>query len=155
MLLMNWHSVGVKVVAISTSVLVVLSIGLLIGFSHIEKQKLIERKVEASRQLLLVAESIRDHVVNEWESGLITPEQLRQLTANNPNAKSIILQSVPTARAWDVIESKANEGGFRRGVARLSGVAVKAGDGRDVDDLAKHFATRFRVLLDNETPPVP
>ena len=113
MFLMNWHSVGVKVVAISTSVLIVLCIGLLLGFSHVEKQKLIERKVESSRQLLLVAESIRDHVVKEWDSGLITPEQLQQLTANNPNAKSIILQTVPTARAWEVIEAKANEGGFR------------------------------------------
>lgn len=113
MLLMNWHSVGVKVVAITMAVLTVLGIGLLIVFSNAEKQKLIDRKIESSRQLLLISESIRDNVVKKWESGLYSPEQLVQLTQDKPNKRELVLSTVPTANAWDVIEAKAKEGGFR------------------------------------------
>ncbi|MDD1620587.1 MAG: methyl-accepting chemotaxis protein [Methylococcaceae bacterium] len=113
MLLMNWHSVGVKVVAITMTVLTVLGIGLLIVFSNAEKQKLIDRKIESSRQLLLISESIRDNVVKKWESGLYSPEHLVQLTQEKSNKRELVLSTVPTANAWDVIEAKAKEGGFR------------------------------------------
>ncbi|QPK64563.1 methyl-accepting chemotaxis protein [Methylomonas sp. LL1] len=115
MLMMNWHSVGVKVVAITMAVLTVVGIGVLVIFSNVQKQNLIDRKIETSRQLLLVSESIRDNVVKKWESGIYSPEQLMQLTQNQDRAKSreLIIATVPTANAWDVIEAKAKEGGFR------------------------------------------
>ncbi len=113
MVLMNVHSVGVKVVAITMLVLTVLGIALLIIFANAEKQKLIERKVDASRELLIVSESIRDHTVKKWEEGLYSPEQLRQLVENKPNRRELILETVPTANAWQVIESEAKDGGFR------------------------------------------
>ncbi|AMK76313.1 MULTISPECIES: methyl-accepting chemotaxis protein [Methylomonas] len=115
MFLMNWHSVGVKVVAITTGILVVLGLGLLLMFANIEKQKLIDRKIESSRQLLLLSESIRDNVAKKWESGLYSPAHLRQLIQDKDEAssRSLILATVPTANAWDVIEAKAKEGGFR------------------------------------------
>lgn len=115
MFLMNWHSVGVKVVAITTGILFVLGLGLLLMFANIEKQKLIDRKIESSRQLLLLSESIRDNVSKKWESGLYSPEYLRQLVQGKDEAsrRSLIIATVPTANAWDVIEAKAKEGGFR------------------------------------------
>ena len=63
MFIMNWHSVGVKVVAITMTVLTIVGIGILIVFTTVQKQNLIDRKIETSRQLLLVSESIRDNVV--------------------------------------------------------------------------------------------
>ncbi|WP_026602332.1 methyl-accepting chemotaxis protein [Methylomonas sp. 11b] len=115
MFLMNWHSVGVKVVAITTGILFVLGLGLLLMFANIEKQKLIDRKIESSRQLLLLSESIRDNVSKKWESGLYSPAYLRQLVQDKDDAsrRSLIIATVPTANAWDVIEAKAKEGGFR------------------------------------------
>jgi methyl-accepting chemotaxis protein len=115
MFLMNWHSVGVKVVAITTGILFVLGLGLLLMFANIEKQKLIDRKIESSRQLLLLSESIRDNVSKKWESGLYSPEYLRQLVQGKDEAsrRALIIATVPTANAWDVIEAKAKEGGFR------------------------------------------
>ncbi|MDT4289046.1 methyl-accepting chemotaxis protein [Methylomonas sp. MO1] len=112
---MNWHSVGVKVVAITTGILFVLGLGLLLMFANIEKQKLIDRKIESSRQLLLLSESIRDNVSKKWESGLYSPAYLRQLVQDKDDAsrRSLIIATVPTANAWDVIEAKAKEGGFR------------------------------------------
>ncbi|WP_230874775.1 methyl-accepting chemotaxis protein [Methylomonas sp. LL1] len=97
------------------AVLTVVGIGVLVIFSNVQKQNLIDRKIETSRQLLLVSESIRDNVVKKWESGIYSPEQLMQLTQNQDRAKSreLIIATVPTANAWDVIEAKAKEGGFR------------------------------------------
>ena len=115
MLIMNWHSVGVKVVAITMTLLTIVGVVSLIAFSNLQKQNLIDRKIESSRQLLLVSESIRDNVVKKWEDGLYSPEQLMQLVQNkSPSAgRAIIVGTVPTANAWDVIETKAKEGGFR------------------------------------------
>ena len=115
MLMMNWHSVGVKVVAITMALLTIVGIGGLVAFSNLQKQNLIERKIESSRQLLLVSESIRDNIVKKWEDGLFSPEILIQSIQNKSPAASreIIIATVPTANAWDVIEAKALEGGFR------------------------------------------
>ena len=114
-MLMNWHSVGVKVVAISMTVLTIVGVGILIVFSNVQKQNLIDRKIEASRQLLLVSESVRDNTIKKWEDGIFTPELLMQLTQNRDPAskKELVVATVPTANAWAVIEAKAKEGGFR------------------------------------------
>ena len=114
-MLMNWHSVGVKVVAISMTVLTLVGIGILITFSNVQKQNLIDRKIESSRQLLLVSESVRDNVIKKWENGVFSPQLLIQLTQNQDQTtkRNIITATVPTANAWDVIEAKAKEGGFR------------------------------------------
>lgn len=115
MLIMNWHSVGVKVVAITMSALTILGIVILVIFANAEKQNLVELKIESSRQLLLVSEAIRDNVVKKWEAGLYSPEILIQATqGKSPSiAREMIIATVPTANAWDVIETKAREGGFR------------------------------------------
>ncbi|MGR8929824.1 MAG: methyl-accepting chemotaxis protein [Gammaproteobacteria bacterium] len=113
--MMNWHSVGVKVVAISMTVLTLVGIAILSIFISSEKQNLIEQKIDASRQLLLVSESIRDNVVTKWEKGIYTPELLVQLSENKSPSelRDLIMAAVPTANAWEVIESKAKEAGFR------------------------------------------
>ena len=115
MFLMNWHSVGFKVVAITMTVVTLLSVVFLIFFAQLEKQKLIDRKVEYSRQLLLISESVSNEALKKWESGLYSPEQLMQLTQDkNPaTSRELIVSMVPVASAWNVIEEKAKEGGFR------------------------------------------
>lgn len=115
MLMMNWHSVGVKVVAITMSVLTTVGIVILLIYSNVEKQNLIDKDIQSSRQLLIMAESIRDNVVKKWELGIYSPEILRNLveTSGPDKAKSIVLASVPTANAWDVVEMQASKHGFR------------------------------------------
>ncbi len=117
MLLMNWHSVGFKVVAINMAVLTLLGVGSLLLFSQVEKQKLIDRKIESSRQLLMISESILDSVVKKWDSGIYTTEQLKLLLKKKELTTEVdldlVLATVPIANAWDVIEAKAKEGEFR------------------------------------------
>ncbi len=114
MAMMNWHSVGVKVVAITMSVLTAVGIGILVVYSQVEKQKMIDQEIQASRQLLVLAESIRDNVVKKWELGIYNPERLRELAEQNPSkARELVIASVPTANAWDVVEAEAKDHGFR------------------------------------------
>ncbi len=115
MLLMNWHSVGVKVVAITMSVLTVIGIGLLILYADQQKQQLIDHKIQSAKQLILVSESVRNHVVTNWEKGVFSTEQLKQLIQgkNRSEAEQIVFATVPVANAWAVIQKKAQEGEFR------------------------------------------
>jgi len=115
MLMMNWHSVGVKVVSITMSVLTLVGIAILVVYANVEKQKLVDREIQSSRQLLILSESIRDNVVKKWEAGIYSPEQLMHLVQQNDPAKSrdLVIATVPTANAWDVIESEAKDHGFR------------------------------------------
>lgn len=115
MFLMNWHSVGFKVVAINMTIVTLLSVTFLIYFAQLEKQKLIERKIEYSRQLLLISESIRDDSLKKWENDIYSTEQIIQIAQTNSPAvsKELIISMIPVASAWNVIEAKAQEGGFR------------------------------------------
>ena len=114
-MLMNWHSVGVKVIAITMTGLTILGIAGLVAFSSTQKQNLINRKIESSRQLLLVSESIKESAIKKWQNGLYSPELLTQLTQNKSAADSreIIISTVPIATAWDAVQAKASLGGFR------------------------------------------
>lgn len=115
MLMMNIHSVGVKVVAITMTALTIVGIGILVVFYNLQQQKLIDRKIASSRQLLMVSESIRDNVTKKWEAGVFSPEQLTKLVQEKgqASARDLVIATVPTANAWDVVEAKATEGGFR------------------------------------------
>ncbi|WKJ88796.1 methyl-accepting chemotaxis protein [Methylomonas montana] len=97
------------------SVLTLVGIAILVVYANVEKQKLVDREIQSSRQLLILSESIRDNVVKKWEAGIYSPEQLMHLVQQNDPAKSrdLVIATVPTANAWDVIESEAKDHGFR------------------------------------------
>ena len=115
MLMMNWHSVGVKVIAITMSVLSVLAIVLLFLYAGNEKQKVIDNNIDASKQLLLISESIRNNTIKKWEQGLFTTDLLKELIVNKTasEAKSLVIATVPVATAWNVIQEKELIGDFR------------------------------------------
>ena len=121
MLMMNWHSVGVKVIAITMSVLSVMAIVLLILYANDEKQKVIDSNIHAAKQLLLVSESVRSNMIDKWDQGVFTTTQLRQLIENKSpeQVKSIVIATVPVATAWNIVQEKAKEGNFRFKVPRV------------------------------------
>jgi len=115
MLMMNWHSVGVKVIAITMSVLSVMAIILLALYAHDEKQKVIDSNIHAAKQLLLVSESVRSNMIDKWDQGVFTTTQLRQLIENKTPelVKSLVVATIPVATAWNIVQEKAKEGNFR------------------------------------------
>jgi len=121
MLTMNWHSVGVKVMAITMSVLSVMAIILLLLYANDEKQKVIDANIHAAKQLLLVSESVRSNMIDKWNQGVFTTTRLRQLIKNKTpeQIKSIVTATVPVATSWNIVQEKAKEGSFRFKAPRI------------------------------------
>jgi len=121
MQLMNIHSVGTRVIAITMTTLTILGIGILILFANNEKQKVIDTNIEAAKQLLLISESIRSNTINKWNQGVFTAEHLNQLIKNKSpsKARDIVISTVPVATAWNVIQEKAKESNFRFKAPRI------------------------------------
>lgn len=115
MIMMNWNSVGVKVVAITLTGLAILAWGLLVTYGVSEKQKLIESEIQNAKNLLLVSESVRENTNQKWESGIFSVELLKIIAGDsiNPERRAKILATVPVMNAMNVIEATAKEGNFR------------------------------------------
>ncbi len=115
MIMMNWNSVGVKVVAITLTGLAIIACGLLVTYGISEKQKLIESEIQNAKNLLLVSESIRENANQKWESGIFSVELVKIMAGDsiNPERRAKILATVPVMNAMDVVEAKAKEGNFR------------------------------------------
>ncbi|MGR9114544.1 MAG: methyl-accepting chemotaxis protein [Gammaproteobacteria bacterium] len=115
MIMMNWHSVGVKVVAITLSALAVIAGILLVIYGLSEKEKLIAAEIQKAKNLILVSESVRENINAKWEKGIYSTELVRQLAQNSSGKekKEKVLATVPVMNAWDVIQAKAKEGNFR------------------------------------------
>ncbi|WP_223842356.1 methyl-accepting chemotaxis protein [Methylotuvimicrobium alcaliphilum] len=113
--MMNWNSVGVKVVAITLTGLAIIACGLLVTYGISEKQKLIESEIQNAKNLLLVSESVRENTNQKWESGIFSVELVKIMAGDsiNPERRAKILATVPVMNAMDVVEAKAKEGNFR------------------------------------------
>ncbi len=141
-MLMNWHSVGVKVVAITMTALTAMSIILLLLYATNEKDKVVAKKIEAAKQLLLVSESVRNNTINKWEQGIFTTDYLKQLIQNKSpsRAKEIVLAAVPVATSWNVVQEKAKEGNFRFKAPRFNARNPK----NEPDNIEREALTYFQ-----------
>ncbi|MGR9051422.1 MAG: methyl-accepting chemotaxis protein, partial [Gammaproteobacteria bacterium] len=121
MIMMNWHSVGVKVVALTLSVLTVIALLILLVYGISEKQKLIDTEIENARHLVLISESVRDNINAKWEKGIYSAALVRQLASNSSGKekREKVLATVPVMNAWEVLQAKAKEGGFRFKAPRI------------------------------------
>lgn len=115
MIMMNWQSAGVKVLAITLSTLSVMAIGLIILFAKQNQEKILDANKHSAKQLLSFSESVRNSSIEKWNQGIISPRYLRYLVKNkNPSAaKSIIMSTLPESSSWNVMTEKAKEGNFR------------------------------------------
>lgn len=142
MLMMNWHSVGVKVVAITMAVLTIIGIGLLLLYANLQKQQLIDNKIQSAKQLMLVSESVRNHVVQKWETGVFSTQQVKELVRDKSNstARKLVLATVPVANAWHVIQEKAQEGDFRFKAPRINARNPK----NEADNIERQVLAHFQ-----------
>ena len=143
MRLMNLYSVGVKVVAITMSLLTLLTIIVLISYNNSEKQKIIAQEVEHSRNLLLVSEAIRENIIGKWQKGIISPKMLRDIVQNSSEkeARDRILATVPVATAWEVLHAKAKNENFRFKAPRV-GARNPSNEADDMERQALDYFAR-------------
>jgi methyl-accepting chemotaxis protein len=80
-----------------------------------EQRAIRDAEVRAARNLIRMAESVRENMTIKWNLGLFSTEALREIQQTEPNAelrKDKILSAVPVVAAWKSAKAKAQEGGF-------------------------------------------
>ncbi len=111
---MNWNSVGMRLVLVVLGLILLVSGGILWAYAAQQRTAVVEAESSKARNIIQVAETVRDHVAGQWEMGNYTPSLLRMFSAlpDENEAKSKILSTVPIAVAWEVIRANADENGF-------------------------------------------
>ena len=110
------HSLGFRfgvIIAILFMVMMVLLFG---GYAYKSEEEAINGEVHAARNLILMAESVRENMEKKWEVGLFSAEVLRAVSEDKSlgerERKEKILAGVPVVTAWESAKAKAREGGF-------------------------------------------
>ena len=81
-----------------------------------ERRAIQDAEVRAARNLVLMAESVRENMTQKWELGLFSTQKLLEIqaTESDPSIrKQKILAAVPVVAAWESAKAKAEEGGFQ------------------------------------------
>lgn len=108
-----FESIGNRVALAIGITLVILQVVNLV--TTVKEEKAIEREAEihAARNLVLMAESVRENMEKKWELGLFSPETIKNMTyTSEADRKEKLLASIPVVTAWESAKAKADEGGF-------------------------------------------
>ncbi|XSG85857.1 MAG: methyl-accepting chemotaxis protein [Methylohalobius sp. ZOD2] len=110
---MNWNSVGMRLVWVVAGLLLLGAVGLLWAYVHQQRTAAIGAEVRKARNVLTIAESVRNEMAGQWETGTFTPEMLREFkTLPEAEARAKILATVPVVMSWRVIQARAEENGI-------------------------------------------
>ena len=111
---MNWNSVGMRLVLVVLGLILLVSGGLLWAYAAQQRNTAVAAETAQARNVIQVAETVRDHVAEQWKMGNYTTSLLRRFSAlpDENEAKSKILSTIPIVVAWQVIRANAEENGF-------------------------------------------
>lgn len=137
--IMNWHSVGTKVISITFITITLIVIGLLITFHYAEKQHVLSEVIAQSQKNLNIAEAIQDSVLERWQKGIYSVELLKNMAQlSNDRAKPSILATIPMVNAWEALSLSAKTQDFRFKAARI-GARNPLNEADEVDKQALQF----------------
>ncbi len=152
---MNRHSVGMRLVLVVAGLLALSALVLLGLYAKQQRQQVIEAEARRAKNVLVVAEAVREQVAKQWELGVFAPAQLRalaQLPASEAREK--ILAAVPVKVSWDLIKLKAKEEGYElrtpRQNPRNPANAPDALEAKALEYFASHPEAREYLLVDEE-----
>ena len=119
--MMNWNSVGTKVILVITAALISLAIASLTFYALTAKQQIIESESEIAKNQILLSEAVREKTIQTWEQGVFSPELLRNIAKNNTGQERIekIVSTVPIATAWNTLRAKSKEGNYQFRAPRI------------------------------------
>jgi methyl-accepting chemotaxis protein len=120
---MNRNSIGVKIVAVSLSIITIMTILALVIYYTTAKQKIIDQELTNSKNLILASETIRRVMADKWDKNIFTPELLLKITRENSSdqeKRAKILSTVPIVSSWKIIEEQTIKSGFRFKPVRIN-----------------------------------
>jgi len=99
------------------TIIIVMIVVVLFGLYVANEQKVIrDAEVRAARNLVVMAESVRQNMATKWELGLFSTEDMVETMARDDLSQdqkmSMLLASVPVVSAWESAKAKAKDGGF-------------------------------------------
>lgn len=110
---MNRHSVGMRLVLVVVGLFVLSAGGLLWLYAYQHRTAVIEAEAKKAKNVLIVAEAVREQTAKQWELGIFSFETLRGFaTLPEAEARSKILAAVPVAVSWELIKARAKENGY-------------------------------------------
>ena len=109
----NMHSIGFRIILIGALSMLSLVAVLLVAYVANERDNVVAAEVHGARNLILMAESVRENMGQKWEKGLFSPQQIMSMSyTSDKDRKDKILATVPVVAAWESAKAKAKEGGF-------------------------------------------
>lgn len=106
-------SIGFRFVAMMVLGMTIMVAVLFAAFIKNERDATIMAEVHAARNLVLMAESVRENMEVKWELGMFSPQALRTMEyTDEKDRRTKLLAAVPVAAAWNAAKAKAKEGGF-------------------------------------------
>ncbi|NIB39311.1 methyl-accepting chemotaxis protein [Pseudomaricurvus alkylphenolicus] len=151
----GFNSLGARLSITIAFVVILTQTAILLLNAGQRRQEFINAEIHAARNLVLMAESVRENMESKWEMGIFSPQVLRQLNyASTAERKQKILATIPVVAAWESAKAKAKEGGFEFRTPRAN-----ARDIRNEPDDLEHIALEFfannpsaneHVIIDKE-----
>ena len=93
--------------------LVITAVSLYI-YSHNLHKEVVDAEIRTARKLILVAESVRTQMADQWAKGIYTTDMLKQWAQiKDPDERlAKILSVVPVVTSWQVIREQSESGKF-------------------------------------------
>ncbi len=152
---MNRHSVGMRLVLIVVGLLVLSAGGLLWLYARQQRQAVIEAEAYRAKNVLMIAEAVREQTAKQWELGVFSPARLRELAQlPESQAQEKILIAVPVAAFWEPLKLKAKENGYElktpRQNPRNPANAPDSVEAQALDYFARHPQAAEYRFIDEE-----
>ena len=112
--MIKWTSIGMRInLTLLAFMLGVTGVSLFF-YAHQQRKDVIEADVRAARNLLIVAESIRENVIELWGRGIYNTEALQQAAKTKDQAERTekLNYLVPIFNAIHILKDKTTEGKF-------------------------------------------
>ncbi len=107
------HTVGFRLVLSIGLILILSAVFIFWLYAHDQRSNAVEREVISARNLILMAESVREEMDDKWALGIFSPEMLRNQPANSERERRAkVMAAIPVVTAWEAAKAKSAEGGF-------------------------------------------
>ncbi len=107
-----------KILILGVALPALMIAGLLYMYSSEATDRAIEASVDKARSICLSAESAREQTEKQWNSGIFSPQVLREWGDTGEDDK--VLSTVPVVTAWETAMAKSKEGGYQFRVPALN-----------------------------------
>ena len=151
------NSIGLRFGLFAGGMVVVLCTVLFVMYARDQQNSVIKQEIHASRNLILMAESVRENMEQKWKLGIFSPASVSEsvIGLTGEERKTKFLAAVPVVAAWESAKAKSKEGGFEfrtpRENARNKNNEPDAIEAAILRDFAQDSGLKEKYVIDEKT----